>query len=132
MDWHFDKLSLTIEDIIKVENEVGVTFPAGYKKILITHHGARPENKRFKTGAQKERMIKTFIPVTDDYEINLFSVSQWLNLKSSFVPFASTPSGDYLCFFYQNKEPYIVLYHHETSLYELISNNFNDFIKSLY
>lgn len=129
----FSKIPLTIADLRGIEEYFELSLPVEYKQLQLSHHGARPEKKRFKTGTQKERVLKTFLPVTKDYETNTFAVIEWLGLSKGTIPFASTPSGDYLCFRYENQqEPMIVLYHHEIKSYEHVATSFKEFITSLY
>ena len=133
LNWSYRKIPLTIKDIRDIESKLELTLPNEYKKILLSHHGARPDKKRFVTSTKTERVLKTFVPVTSDYEINLFSLIEWLNLPQGVIPFASTPSGDYICFRYeQNEDPVIVLYHHEIYSFEHVTNSFNQFLQSLY
>lgn len=117
----------------ELENMLQVTFPSEYKKIILAHHGARPDKKRFLTSTQTERVIKTFIPITLDYDINMFSIMDWLELPEDVFPFASTPSGDYICFHYESfADPMIILYHHEINSFENVNRNFDQFIQLLY
>ncbi|WP_102272123.1 SMI1/KNR4 family protein [Cytobacillus massiliigabonensis] len=133
MKWSYSKIPLMIEDVRELENTLQVTYPSEYKKIILVNHGARPDKKRFLTSTQTERVIKSFIPVTRDYDINLFSLIDWLDLPIGVIPFASTPSGDYICFHFKDAaDPVIILYHHEINSFENVNKNFDQFIQSLY
>jgi cell wall assembly regulator SMI1 len=133
MEWRYSKIPLTIGDIRELENILQVRLPSAFKKILIKHHGARPNKKRFLTSTKTERVIKTLVPVTQDYETNMFSLISWLDLPAGVIPFASTPSGDYVCFHYEHEiDPGIVLYHHEIRSFERVTKSFDTFIQSLY
>jgi hypothetical protein len=134
MTWDYLKRPISQSDIKDLENELGFKLPNEYIKILLHFHGARPSKKRFDTQRTKGRMIKTFLPITEDYKINLIQVKQWLQLSDIMVPFANTPSGDYICFEYFSHEgsPAIVLWNHEERRKEFIKITFIKFINSLY
>jgi hypothetical protein len=133
IQWSFSKTPLTIGDFTQVEEKLGIQLPTLYKKIQYKHHGARPSKRKFITVTGKERVIKTFLPLSDEYKINPSNVKQWLQLPNSIYPFANTPSGDYLCLeYFDDKEPSVVLYHHEIDGFEFISEDFQAFLASLH
>lgn len=132
--WHFTKRSLNEHDIQTLEAKLGYRLPEEYKEIIRNYHGARPSKKHFHTQKAKGLMIKTFLPAADEYEVNVVRVKEWAKLPDRMIPFASTPSGDYLCFEYFSPEssPAIILWNHEKREKELISISFNQFLTELY
>lgn len=133
IQWSFAKTPLTIRDISQVEEKLGVTLPSYYKKVLYQHHGARPNKRKFTTETGKERVLKTFLPIDEQYKVNSINVMQWLQLPDTYFPFANTPSGDYLCLEYNKEsEPSVVLYHHEIDGFEFISHDFQTFLENLH
>lgn len=133
MEWEYSKIPLAIENIRDLETVLQVRLPADYTKLILKHHGARPDKKRFLTSTKTERVIKTFVPVTREYETNMFSIIDWLELPAGVIPFASTPSGDYICFHYEHEiDPGIILFHHEIRSFEHVTNSFDTFLQSLY
>ncbi|MEH7389399.1 SMI1/KNR4 family protein [Bacillus sp. JJ1474] len=133
LNWKYIKTPLKVEDITKIETTFHIQLPITYKKILCKYHGGRPDKKMFKPIIGKERTLKSFLPISSDYKVNLFNVKEWLGLPDDVIPFANLPSGDYLCLDYRNSaDPNVVLLHHEIDAFELVSNTFDQFISSLY
>ncbi|WP_026691851.1 SMI1/KNR4 family protein [Peribacillus kribbensis] len=134
LEWNFVKMPLVIKDIEKLEFDFQISFPLAYKKILYHYHGGRPNKRRFITYTRKERVIKSFLPIKQDYTVNVYEVRTWLKLPKTMFPFANTPSGDYLCLCSGEgeTEPIVVLYHHEIDGVEYVSKNFQTFINAIY
>lgn len=134
LTWEYSKSPITDADIKRVEHEIGFQLPKEYIDIVKEHHGARPSKKLFNTQRTKGMMIKTFLPMTDEYRVNLLRVKDWINVPSIMIPFANTPNGDYLCFEYFSKDigPAIVVWNHEMEVKEFVSISFVKFLEALY
>jgi hypothetical protein len=134
LTWKYSKRPLNDTEIHKLERKIGYRLPKEYMAILQEHHGARPSKKKFDTKKSKGMLLKTFLPITNEYQINILSVKKWIKLPNIMVPFASTPNGDYLCFDYfsPKSSPAIVLWNHEKREKDLISISFDKFINDLY
>ncbi len=126
-------MPLSLKDIEKLEIDFQIRFPSTYKKVLYRYHGGRPNKRRFTTNTGKERVLKTFLPVIKEYNVNVYHVKTWLKLPNTMFPFANTPSGDYLCLNHDGvNEPFVVLYHHEIDGLEYVSKDFETFLNALY
>ncbi|MEH7252520.1 SMI1/KNR4 family protein [Neobacillus niacini] len=134
LTWEYRKRPIKDSDITRVEIVTGYKLPQEYIDLIRRNHGARPSKKRFNTQKAKGVMLKTFLPITEEYDVNLLNVREWLKVPAIMVPFASTPYGDYLCFEYFSPEnsPAIVLWIHEKRVKEFISISFGKFLQDLY
>lgn len=134
LTWEFSKRPLSNSEIVRVERLIGYKLPLEYKDIMKEHHGARPSKKRFNSRVREGMMIKTFLPITEEYKVNLISVKEWIKAPAIMVPFANTPDGDYICFDYFSPEnsPAIVVWNHEKREKEFVCLSFTTFLKDLY
>lgn len=132
--WGYSKRPINNSDINIVEMVSGYKLPKEYIEVIKRHHGARPSKKQFNTQRTKGVLIKTFLPITKDYQVNLFDVKEWIKVPDIMIPFASTPYGDYLCFEYfsPDSSPAIVLWNHEKKVKEFVSISFSKFLQALY
>lgn len=131
LQWKYAK-QLSDENLIKqyeMENEV--ELDKEFKNIIKQYNGGRPKPNVFDTQIRKECVFKSLVSFNNDSNANIFEVTKWINdgTNRKLVPFASEPSGNYICFT-ENKN--IVSWIHETGNVEFISNSFNEFLNSLY
>jgi hypothetical protein len=93
--WRYPKTPIRNEDIATIEAHFGVTLPADYVALAISHPGARPVPNRFDTRLRKGSRVKTFLPLSADDAGNILQASEWLGsrLMNRMVPFASDDSG---------------------------------------
>ncbi|MGD7043209.1 SMI1/KNR4 family protein [Jeotgalibacillus proteolyticus] len=138
MQWKYCKKEIDDSAIEAVEKEFSIQYPASYKKLVLECHGGRPSKNIFDTETEKEKMLKSFLPLTEIESMQSVSsaskIVNQLNEHVKLIPFADEPGGDFVCFKYGggNEQPSIVVYSQERQKEEKISNDFTEFIDHLY
>lgn len=89
------------ESILRaVENKLGVTLPADYRKTIMTASGGVPDRRSFTAGGQ-ERVFSRLISAEAGRHPNLVDALEWVEGSGRrLVPFATDPFGNMLCFAY--------------------------------
>lgn len=138
--WH-RRNKISNEMIIKIENELNITFPADFKKFILEHSGARPIPHTFDFKGRVEAVINNVFHFDLSKEYNV--LEEYGFVKDRFIndvyPFARDPFGNLICFdFRKDKEnPSVVFWDHEIPSddpknYQFIANSFTEFIDKLY
>lgn len=92
--------------IEEVEKRVGFKFPEGYKECVIKYHGARPVQKLFNVEGV-ERVFGKFLDYVKRHSYTLLECyvnetdEQYGTIPPCVIPFADDPSGNYICFDYE-------------------------------
>lgn len=124
------------ESVKEIKKEVGdfekehsVTFPEDLKEYIIKYNGGRPSKSIFDTAKEKGHVFKLLLSFNRDDRETIFTTYEVLQKEdSSLLPFASDPSGNFLCI----KDGKVVLYLHETGKVEAVLNSFSEFLEKLY
>lgn len=137
MQWSDEKKRASMSDLEAIETYFDIRLPALYIDVQLQHHGARPRLTRFNTDQRMGAAIKSFLPITKDYSINVFAVASWLSgrIGGNMFPFAGDSAGNYLCLYYQYRqgEPVVVFWNHEKEYaYEFVADSFGEFLSLLY
>jgi len=131
LQWKYVK-QLSDENLIsKYESENKVELEEEFKDIIKKYNGGRPRPNVFDTEVRKECVFKSLVSFNNDSSASIFEVTKWVNDSTNrkLVPFASEPSGNYICFTENNN---IVSWMHETGNVEFICNSFNEFLEMMY
>ncbi|MFP5350243.1 MAG: SMI1/KNR4 family protein [Gammaproteobacteria bacterium] len=136
-----------LDDLLKLEREIGFELPERYKQIAAKYDGARPVKKTdvdFYSVFDKRNdfcdigRFLEYVRRTYPIQTRLWN---WTHkpetLPEKCVAFSELGNGDLICFDYrESKEPKIVLWHfHGTEPDETISfvaNNFDEFLEKLH
>jgi hypothetical protein len=130
VDWKYVK-KLTNESAVKdFEEKFQMTLPDDLKQCIKAHNGGRPSKNIFDTEKTKERVFKTLLSFNDTDVENIYKYFPIIRrVSKSLIPFASDPSGNFLCV----RDGRIVLYLHETDeIEEIKADSFSDFLGKLY
>lgn len=134
--WRFVKGKVGYEDIMRLEGLFQVKFPELYTAMVLACHGGRPQPNRFDTEHAKGYVFKSLLPITNRYASNMMDVHAWIGdrLPAGCIPFASDPSGNYICFDFMasSREPLVVLWNHETGKCEGTAKSIEQFMLHLY
>ncbi len=107
---------LTKEALNETQNSLGVVFPTSYTECVLHNNGGRPTPSTFDYPNQQGAVFQRLLPVAaeDRYGI-LFTMDALSDrLAPGYVPFASDPFGNYLCFRYPaGKDVHIFFWDHE-------------------
>jgi cell wall assembly regulator SMI1 len=119
-----------IEDFEKKNN---LSLPSDLKECIKANNGGRPSLNVFDTDDSKERVFKTLLSFNESDVENIYKYFPIINSQSNnLIPFASDPSGNYLCL--QNNK--IVLFLHdnlpETERLEYVSDTFSSLLGKLH
>jgi hypothetical protein len=127
--WKYVKplsISSAVEDF---EKKNDVFFPTDLKACIKANNGGRPSLNAFNTDKTKDRVFKTLLSFNESDTENIYTYFPIIHSKSNdLVPFASDPSGNYLCL-HDNK---IVLFLHETGKLEAVADSFSNLLEKLH
>jgi hypothetical protein len=127
--WKYVK-ALTVGTAIEdFEGEHHISLPQDLKQCMKTNNGGRPVKNGFDTETSKGRVFKTllsFNPSDAESMQKYFPIVR--SEKSTLIPFASDPGGNFLCL--QNGE--VVLFLHETGAVESVAKSFTALLEKLY
>ena len=113
------------------ENDNNLKLPQDIVSCVKEYNGGRPDKKTFNTEVTKGRVIKSLLSFNkDDLETIYDAIDVLKDENRDLVPIVSDPGGNYIC--YNTKKENIVFWMHETNTTEKISDNFTDFLQSLY
>ena len=142
IEWLFVKGKLTDEQIKKVENELGIIFPADYIKCVKENNGGRPRPGSFDLEGRAGISLKALLPLDLDLKGNLLEVRSWIldRLPPDVIPVLSDNFGNYVCLDYRpgKYSPVIVFWDHELAYTGIdkgikpICDNFEEFLGLIY
>jgi len=118
----------------KFSKQFRVTFPTKYLELAKAGIEEPFEKQLVMTKKGNERVIDNFVSFNED-TYSIFDVTDWIHDDVGFanlIPFASDPFGNYFCFDKSTNPMKIVWWFHETDDIEEISDDFDQFIASLY
>jgi len=143
---------LTIEEVEKIEREIGLIFPMEYKEHLLKYNGGKCEPNEFsffENGVLETSAIDWFLAIYDGDGDNLLEYINILKIEekripNSLIPIATDDCGNIICISCEGKDcGSVYFWDHEkeidynseddsnwSNLY-LISPSFNEFIKNL-
>ena len=132
LSWKYVK-ALKDRQCIKVfELENGITIPKDLKECIFDNNGGRPNVKVYDTNKSSGRVIKTLLSYNQEDVENIYKILPLFKENSIFLlPFASDPSGNFICVDLANKDS-IVLWIHETESTEYIAESFSKFLGILH
>ncbi|HVW15019.1 MAG TPA: ankyrin repeat domain-containing protein [Mucilaginibacter sp.] len=130
----------SIENIAKLEHDIGHIFPDQYKRFLIKYNGGRVKPDVFRTvNDEMESIIQFFYGVTNQKIYDIKSAyERWKQREypESFLPIAIDGLGNYIILDLSKSENYghILFWSHDTPEFRPleISADFDSFLKSLY
>jgi len=130
--WKYIRTNISIDNIVKYEQEAGIVLTDEIKEFILTHNYARPEKNTFDTKDSKERVFLKLLSFNHDDKENVFDVYSSLKkeLPVGIVPIAMDPFGNFICLDANNST--VVFWKHEDSKIEFISDTFPHLINSLY
>lgn len=138
MEWRFVKTRKV--DFAGLEQALGVIFPADYKQCVAQYNGGRPTLNRFDSTTHREIMMKALLSIHPADKGNVLDVFNWIRdrLPGEVIPFANTPSGDYVCFDYRGSAIQVVFWDHERASQDpeaalsFVAPTFTDLLCQLY
>lgn len=95
--------ALKVDDLDRVERELGFKFPRDVRAHYLEHNGGRPRRGEFRKGGESYR-VREFLPIKyedrqgrlEDAYIDLRDDEEIVDCQ--LVPFACDNRGDYYCF----------------------------------
>ncbi|BCG58119.1 SMI1/KNR4 family protein [Paenibacillus sp. URB8-2] len=139
--WILAKDELSREDVLKVEEALGVSFPSDYVDCVVLNNGGQPVPDTFDFKGRSEAVFNSLIDLNVRENRNIIGVYNNLKnrLPGSVYPFADDPFGNYLCFdYHEGNEPSIVFWDHEKAnldknlAIDYICSSFNVLIDKLH
>lgn len=131
MEWKYVKELKNYDNVNEFEKITNIKLPQDYIELIKKYNGARPSLKLFKTVSGVEHVVKAILSYNKEDRENIFKTYDWIKeqLPINFVPIASDPAGNYICY---NKDFELYYWEHETTNVEKIADSFSDFINNLY
>lgn len=131
MNWRKTDDSLTVDIILRIEKEIELNFPKDFVSFIIKNNHGRPEKPVFDTSKSKGRFFGALLNfnIEKKHSDNFLEVYKSISatIPNGFFPFASDPSGNYLCAEIQKDEVVnVYLWNHEKE-FEIDREN-NDFL----
>jgi cell wall assembly regulator SMI1 len=131
----------TPHEVQVLEKEWGVRLPEDYKRIAMTHQGMAPEPCVLDMGGGNT-VVSELLTISEDEEFRAYSMSDTHALLEPYLPervypFASTATGDFICFDYRHdpEAPGVVFYFAEAMGVEAIhpvAGSFSEFLSRLH
>lgn len=119
--WKNRKDEINDNVIQEFEDRFGVKFPNDYIECIKCNNGALPEPCFFKVKG-KERIFGELLSFETNSRGNIYNTYNRIKeaLPKKVIPFATDPSGNFICFDYINSEtsPKVVFWYHEISVAE--------------
>jgi len=129
LTWKYVKPLSNTNAIEDFEKENNITIPQDLKQCVKYNNGGRPSLNVFDTNKSRGRVFKTLLSFNKTDVENVFSLFSIIHSKhKEIIPFASDPSGNYLCI----KGTKIVLFLHENEMLEDIADSFSEFLSRLH
>lgn len=130
--WKYVKPLKDRQYIKKFEVENGITIPQDLKECIFNNNGGRPSVKVYDTSKSSGRVIKTLLSYNEEDIEKIYKILPLFKENSMcLLPFASDPSGNFICVDLENKDS-IVLWLHETNTTEYIAETFSKFLGILH
>ena len=142
------------KEVEKFQKKLKVEFPSSYLDLIITKKAEYPENDLCFMVSEEERVFDSFFSYCPDYDDNGDSEIEFeykttkddfkekfgRSNKMKFVPFATDPFGNAICFDYSERKtaPSIVfldterLFENDSYCGEKIADSFDDFLSICY
>ena len=122
--------AISVENIQEVARENGFTYTNDFINFIQTCNNGIISPNKFNSELSKEYEVKTILSYNHKDIENVYTAINILKEDGkSLIPFANTPSGDFVCIDFNNA---VVLWKHETSAIEKLASTFSLFIDSLY
>lgn len=122
--------SKILQYIINVEKEINYTFVEDYKKYLLNNSMLKPEKNILGLSNGTEKLVRYFYSMDPNSKIYILKFQSFdSKLKDKLVPFAELEFGDILCF--ERETNRIVIYNHEIDTFDIVADNWNNFIVKL-
>lgn len=138
--WKSPRLAMPHE-VQSLEREWGVGLPEDYKRIATLHQGMAPEPCVLDIGGSNT-VVSELLTISEDEEFRAYSMSGTHTLIKPHIPvgiypFASTATGDFICFDYRHAPgaPSVVFYFTEATGEEAIhpvAGSFSEFLSKLH
>lgn len=135
--------AITKNDLVKVENELGIQLPEAFKLHYLQYNGGEPENSIWidKTGNFKNIEVNSFISIfyrkdfKDDpgFSLPQRTKEEWEEgaVPKNLMPFADGDLIDYICLNYVDQKVYYFERDTESHNAILLSNSFQEFMEEL-
>lgn len=121
INWKNKKSQINNEIIHEFETKLGIKFTMDYKECIKDNHGALPEPCFFKVDG-KQKVFGELLSFELNSKGNIYNTYNRIRdgLPEKVIPFATDPSGNFICFDYidSETEPKIVFWYHEISVAE--------------
>lgn len=114
-----------------LEQKWKIQLPHHYKKIVLEHHGALPEQKYFYYEKGRGE-IEYFLRV-DHFELeeSVLTVYEKYFANTSYYPFAQCKNSQILCHDYSEKQPSVVLWDSKQQEFYQVKTSFSRFLQYL-
>ncbi len=139
--WNWSKNNLTTDDVKKVEQILGETFPKDFVQCVLKNNGAYPELPNFIVNGQLE-MLNNLLSLNLSDEGNILRMFELIQdrLPNKVIPFGRDAGGNMICFDYRKDKnnPTVVFWNHEVASQDVeksikfISNTFEEFLSMLH
>ncbi|KMT63017.1 SMI1/KNR4 family protein [Paenilisteria newyorkensis] len=118
-EWQFADEAVSLEEVLAVQNNLGVKFPSDYVECVQINNGAslEPELFELETGVEKVfGTLLSFDKESDEFILDVFNDYK-AALPADVIPIAFDPAGNLICFDYKNSEvsPTVVYWNHENA-----------------
>jgi hypothetical protein len=129
IEWKYVKPIIKANAIEVFEKENNLLLPSDLKECVKANNGGRPSLNVFDTNDSKDRIFKTLLSFNESDVENIYKYFSIINSRlKKLIPFASDPSGNYLCL----RDEQIVFFLHETGQLEYVSDSFSSLLKKLH
>ncbi len=131
IDNKIEKLdSEILQYISNVEKEINYTFVEDYKKYLLNNSMLKPEKNILGLSNGTEKLVRYFYSMDPNSKTYILKFQSFdSELKDKLVPFAELEFGDTLCF--ERETNRIIIYNHEIDTFDIVADNWNNFILKL-
>ncbi len=140
--WKWTELPLSRDDILSVQDKLGLTFPENFVKLVLQNNAGYPNHRYFDIGNRKDLVFEHLLNLKHDGEAEtLMQVYSDLRdrLPKNVIPFAMDSFGNFICFDFRNdqNDPDIVFWDHELDnkgdpqTILKIDENLSDFLNTL-
>jgi SMI1-KNR4 cell-wall len=140
LEWFEDPTCCTEEQILSVENDLGVRFPNDYREFLLNGAGGSPLETDFKVDDSRGRgdvSIGVFLS-PDDSDYGILPTMRIVAERSTvgLVPIAESGGGDFICLDYRRSSTPTISYWHqgrygENDEFVAVCDTFEDFLNLL-